>query len=63
MKSNGRFGEYGGVFVPEILFPALDELEAAFNDAQESESFQTELSGYLKSFAGRPTPIYRCRNL
>jgi tryptophan synthase beta chain len=63
MKSKGRFGDYGGVYVPEILFPALDELEAAFSEARESEAFQKELNDYLKSFAGRPTPIYRCRNL
>jgi tryptophan synthase beta chain len=63
MKSNGRFGDYGGVYVPEILFPALDELDGAFYEAQESESFQKELNDYLKNFAGRPTPIYRCRNL
>ena len=63
MKSKGRFGDYGGVFVPEILFPALEELEKAFYDAQKSESFHRELNDYLKSFAGRPTPVYRCRNI
>ncbi len=63
MKSKGRFGEFGGVYVPEILFPALNQLETAFIDATRSEKFQTELSDLLTHFAGRPTPIYRCRNL
>jgi tryptophan synthase beta chain len=63
MKSSGRFGEYGGVYVPEILFPALTQLEAAFNEAMASEAFSAELNAYLADFAGRPTPIYRCRNL
>ena len=40
MKSRGRFGEFGGVFVPEILFPALRALEAAFDEASRSASFQ-----------------------
>ena len=63
MKSTGRFGEFGGVFVPEILVPALEELEAAFFDAQNDVSFQAELGDLLRDYAGRPTPLYRCRNL
>ena len=63
MRLDGRFGRFGGVFVPEILVPALEELEAAFLDAQEDEAFQTELAGLLSTYAGRPTPLTRCRNL
>ncbi len=63
MQSKGRFGEFGGVFVPEILFPALEQLETAFCAAQGSEAFQTELAALLREYAGRPTPLYRVRNL
>ena len=63
MLSDGRFGAYGGAFVPEILVPAIEQLEAAFLEAQEDESFQDELSTLLAKYAGRPTPLTRCRNL
>jgi len=63
MRLTGRFGAYGGTYVPEILMPALVELEAAFLDAQEDESFQAELAGLLANYAGRPTPLTLCRNL
>ncbi|HEX8525741.1 tryptophan synthase subunit beta [Allosphingosinicella sp.] len=60
---SGRFGAYGGAFVPEILMPALEELEAAFLDAQQDEAFQAELHGLLSKYAGRPTPLTRCSRL
>ncbi len=63
MKQNGRFGDYGGVFVPEILLPALEQLESAFLGASQDVIFQKELSELLHNYAGRPTPLYRCRNL
>lgn len=63
MKLDGRFGEYGGAYVPEILLPALEELEAAFLEAQQDPGFQLELTGLLSTYAGRPTPLTRCRNL
>jgi tryptophan synthase beta chain len=63
MKSNGRFGKYGGIYVPEILFPALEQLEAAFLDAQGDPQFKAELSKLLTEYAGRPTPLYRCQRL
>jgi tryptophan synthase beta chain len=63
MRQDGRFGEFGGTFVPEILLPALEQLEAAFLDAQTDADFQSELERLLKEYAGRPTPLYRCRNL
>ena len=58
----GRFGEFGGRFVPEVLMPALEELEAAFVASRQDPEFQGELSELLATYAGRPTPIYRCRN-
>jgi tryptophan synthase beta chain len=63
MKQDGRFGEFGGIYVPQILVPALEELESAFLDAQQDPAFQRELEGWLANYAGRPTPLYRCRNL
>lgn len=59
----GRFGSYGGRYVPETLMALLDDLEAAYREARESEAFQEELSGYLKNFVGRPTPIYFAERL
>jgi tryptophan synthase beta chain len=59
----GTFGEFGGMFVPEILVPALLELEQAFEDARKDPSFEAEFQGLLKEYAGRETPLYRCRNL
>jgi tryptophan synthase beta chain len=63
MGLNGRFGRFGGCFVPEILVPALEQLEAAFLDAQEDPAFASELNGLLANYAGRPTPLTKCRNL
>jgi tryptophan synthase beta chain len=63
MLMRGRFGDFGGAYVPEILMPALEELEAAFLAAQEDEAFQAELADLLANYAGRPTPLTRCRNL
>jgi len=63
MLSGGRFGAYGGAFVPEILMPALEALEAAFLAAQEDAGFQAELGALLADYAGRPTPLTLCRNL
>ena len=53
----GRFGAYGGRFVPETLMPALDELEAAWRAARADPAFQRELDALLPRFAGRPTPL------
>ena len=63
MRLTGRFGRFGGTYVPEILMPALEQLEAAFLDAQEDPEFKRELGDLLTHYAGRPTPLYRCRNL
>jgi tryptophan synthase beta chain len=63
MKLSGRFGQYGGAYVPEILVPAIEQLEAAFLDASEDPAFRAELDELLAKYAGRPTPLTRCRNL
>jgi tryptophan synthase beta chain len=61
--ARGRFGEFGGRFVPETLVPALESLEVAFREAWASESFRDELAALLTSYAGRPTPVTECRRL
>ena len=63
MRLDGRFGKYGGCFVPEILLPALEQLEAAFLDSEEDPAFRTELDELLAKYAGRPTPLTLCRNI
>ena len=62
-NSRGYFGLYGGRYVPETLVAALDELEAAYQEAKVDPSFQRELDGLLADYVGRPTPLYFARNL
>lgn len=57
------FGDFGGMFVPEILMPVLLELEKAFIDAQKDENFILQFQQLLKDYAGRPTPLTLCQNL
>jgi len=59
----GRFGIYGGRYVPETLMAALLELEREYEIAKADDAFQTELTGLLKDFAGRPTPLYFAKRL
>lgn len=59
----GRFGEFGGRFVPETLMAALDELEEAYREALADPGFQAELNRYLRTYVGRPTPLYAARRL
>ena len=61
--ANGRFGPYGGRFVPETLMEPLRELEVAYAAAREDPSFQTELAAVLRDFVGRPTPLTRADRL
>lgn len=60
---DSKFGDYGGMYVPELLIPALDQLEQAFIDAQKDPDFQAEFMGLLKDYAGRPTAMTLTRNL
>jgi len=62
-SETGRFGEFGGRFVPETLVPACQELEAAFRDAWADPSFRNELDGLLRDYAGRPSILTECHNL
>ncbi|MGD0788319.1 MAG: pyridoxal-phosphate dependent enzyme, partial [Terracidiphilus sp.] len=59
----GRFGVYGGRYVPETLMAALVELEHEYDAAKNDAAFQAELAGLLKDYAGRPTPLYFAKRL
>ncbi|MBS3933425.1 MAG: tryptophan synthase subunit beta [Truepera sp.] len=59
----GRYGAYGGRYVPETLIPALDELTIAYQEAKADPAFQVELNHYLKTFVGRPSPLTLAKNL
>ncbi len=61
--AGGHFGRYGGVFVPETLMTALEELGVAYEEARKDPSFQAELRHHLKEFAGRPTELYFAERL
>jgi tryptophan synthase beta chain len=61
--ARGRFGPYGGRYVPETLIPALEEVEAAYREAKRDPAFLAELEYYLREFAGRPTPLFHARRL
>ncbi|MCP4503131.1 MAG: tryptophan synthase subunit beta [Deltaproteobacteria bacterium] len=59
----GRFGDFGGAYVPQTLVPALRELDAAYAAAVVDPAFQEDLKELLANYAGRPTPLYECRNV
>jgi tryptophan synthase beta chain len=59
----GRFGAYGGRYVPETLMAALEELEHAYGEAKEDPVFQAELDDLLRNYCGRPTPLYFAKRL
>ncbi|MDY4475816.1 tryptophan synthase subunit beta [Mitsuokella sp.] len=63
MNTKGRFGAYGGQYVPEIVMPALNELEAAYARYKDDPEFQEEFKTYLREYAGRPTNLYYAEKL
>ena len=62
-NARGRFGKYGGKFIPETLVPAINELELAYVRYKDDPDFLRDLEYYLTTFAGRPTPLYYAKNL
>jgi tryptophan synthase beta chain len=60
---HGRFGDYGGQYVPETLMPLVHDLDAAYAAAKADEDFQAELAGFLKHYVGRPSPLYFAERL
>src|SRR5512146_2135318 len=63
MAISSRYGEYGGTYVPEMLVPALQEVEAAYLKFRDDPSFRGELDAYLKEYVGRPTPLTPAKNM
>ena len=61
--AKGKFGPFGGQFVPETLMPAVEELAAAYDDARRDPSFMAEFEGLLRSYVGRPSPLTHARRL
>ncbi len=61
MKHKGRFGDYGGFYVPEVLIPVLEELEEAFYRFYQDRQFVTELAQLSENYAGRPSPLYHAK--
>jgi tryptophan synthase beta chain len=61
--NQGRFGQFGGKYVPETLMPALSELEAAFHQYRNDPDFQQEFQGLLRDYVGRPSPLYFAERL
>src|SRR5436309_7837904 len=61
--ARGRFGAFGGRYVPETLIPALDELAREYEKARRDPKFKTELDYYLREYVGRPTPLYHAERL
>ncbi len=63
MNKLGHFGEFGGRYVPEMLIPALEELERVYRDAKKDKKFRQEFKYLLKTYCGRPTPLTYAKNL
>jgi len=61
MIHNGRFGDYGGYYVPEVLIPVLEELEGAFYRFYQDKAFVAELAQLYRNYAGRPSPLYHAK--
>jgi len=59
----GKYGKYGGQFIPETLMAAVKELEEAYEEAKKDPEFQRQLNYHLSEYAGRPTPLYYAENL
>ena len=62
-NEKGRFGPFGGRYIPETLVPACHELEKSFVEAWADDSFREELDALLSDYAGRPSPVTECLNL
>ena len=63
VNENGFYGEFGGAFIPEMLYPNVEELRQQYLSITAEESFQTEFHSLLKEYVGRPTPLYFAKRL
>ena len=62
MKQKGRYGQFGGFYVPEVLIPALEEIEAGFEQFKEDTNFVADLDELYRNYAGRPSPLYHAKS-
>ena len=63
IPKDGRFGDFGGKYIPETLAPAIEELEKNYLKIRNDPMFKKELKKFLEEYAGRPTPLYLAKNL
>ena len=63
VDNNGYYGAFGGAFIPEMLYPNVEELQSRYRSIMEEESFQKEFAQLLKDYVGRPTPLYYAERL
>ncbi|OXS19056.1 tryptophan synthase subunit beta, partial [Pseudomonas fluorescens] len=63
MNEQGFYGEFGGAFIPELLYPNIEELKENYLAIEKSESFQNEFQQLLKDYVGRPTPLFLAQRL
>ena len=63
IDENGYYGEFGGAFVPEVLYKCTEELRCSYRDILESDAFQQEFRNLLNDYVGRPSPLYEARHL
>ena len=63
IPKDGRFGDFGGKYIPETLAPAIEELEENYLKIRNDSKFKKELNKFLAEYAGRPTPLYLAKNL
>ena len=63
VDDNGYYGNYGGAFIPEMLYPNIEELRIKYKDIINSAEFVNEFRSYLRDYAGRPTPLFFAERL
>ncbi len=63
VNEKGFYGEFGGAFIPELLYPNIEELQENYLNIEKSEDFQTEFHQLLKDYVGRPTPLFFAKRL
>ena len=63
IPKDGRFGDFGGKYIPETLSPAIEELEKSYLEIRNDPTFRKELNKFLLEYAGRPTPLYLAKKL
>ena len=63
VNEQGFYGDFGGAFIPEMLYPNIQELKNSYRKILNDDAFKKELSGLLKNYVGRPTPLYFAKRL